>query len=98
MYFVYILACLQIHRSCVGQTDQLLRRYAMDKARLTKTTRDKLLKAVMVNWESFSTRSQAMQHEATTNPVPAIGSNGLSSPTFSSCFRRKVSAFCWPAE
>ncbi len=63
MYFVYILACLQTGHSYVGQTDNLLRRYRLHRAGLTRTTRDKLPDPVVIHWEAFPTRTAAVRRE-----------------------------------
>jgi len=63
MYFVYILVCLKTGRSYVGQTDNLLRRFSLHRSGSTKTTLEKLIQPVLVHWESFASRSAAMQRE-----------------------------------
>jgi putative endonuclease len=63
MYFVYILACFQTSRSYVGQTDNLIRRYHLHRAGSTRTTREKLRQPVMVHWEAFASRAEAMRKE-----------------------------------
>ena len=63
MYFVYILACLATGRTYVGHTDDLLRRYRMHRAGLTRTTREKLLNPVVIHWERFPTRAEAVRRE-----------------------------------
>jgi putative endonuclease len=63
MYYVYILACLDSGRSYVGQTDDLLRRFRLHRAGSTRTTREKLIRPVMVHWEAYPTRADAMRRE-----------------------------------
>jgi putative endonuclease len=63
MYYVYILVCLDSGHSYVGQTDNLLRRYYMHRKGSTRTTREKLSRPVMVYWEAFHTRAEAMRKE-----------------------------------
>ncbi|MBI4624036.1 MAG: GIY-YIG nuclease family protein [Verrucomicrobia bacterium] len=63
MFFVYILACCESGRSYVGHTDHLIRRYRMHCEGSTRTSREKLLKPVVVHWETFSTRAEAMRKE-----------------------------------
>ncbi len=63
MYYVYILVCLETGRSYVGQTDHLLRRYRMHLEGTTRTTREKLVRPVMVYWEGHPTRADAMRRE-----------------------------------
>ncbi len=63
MYFVYILVCLQSGRSYVGQTDDLLRRYRAHLAGSTRTTRERMARPVVVHWESFASRAEAMRRE-----------------------------------
>ena len=63
MYSVYILVCLDSGRSYVGQTDNLLRRYHLHCEGSTRTTREKLTRPVMVYWEAFQTRAEAMRKE-----------------------------------
>ena len=63
MYFVYILVCLDTGRCYVGQTDNLIRRYHWHLAGLTRTTRQKLRKPVVIYWELLPTRSAALRRE-----------------------------------
>ena len=63
MYFIYILVCLETRRSYVGQTDNLIRRYRLHLAGSTRTTREKLRRPVMLYWESFLSRAEAMHRE-----------------------------------
>lgn len=63
MFFVYILACLETGRTYVGQTDHLLRRYRMHCEGLTHSTRSRLKRPVVVHWESFPTRLDAIRRE-----------------------------------
>lgn len=63
MYFVYILVCLQTKRSYVGHTDNLIRRFQRHCEGSTRTTRDKLIQPVVVHWESYPTRAEAMRRE-----------------------------------
>lgn len=63
MYFVYILGCLETERSYVGQTDDLIRRFRLHREGSTRTTREKLHVPVVVHWEAFATRAEAMRRE-----------------------------------
>jgi predicted GIY-YIG superfamily endonuclease len=63
MYFVYILVCLESGRTYVGQSDHLVRRFRLHLAGSTRTTRDKLIRPVMVHWEAFASRADAMRRE-----------------------------------
>jgi putative endonuclease len=63
MYYVYILVCLRSGHSYVGQTDHLIRRFRMHCEGGTRTTREKLIEPVVVYWESFSTRPEAVRRE-----------------------------------
>jgi len=63
MYYVYILACLESGYSYVGQTDDLVRRFRLHVAGSTKTTRERLRRPVMVHWEQFPTRLEAINRE-----------------------------------
>ncbi len=63
MFYVYILVCLRSGRSYVGQTDHLVRRFRAHRAGGTRTTREKLLEPVVVHWESFQTRAEAIRRE-----------------------------------
>lgn len=63
MYFVYILICLRTGRSYVGQTDNLIRRFHQHRDGLVRTTREKLEAPMMLHWEEFNTRSEAMRRE-----------------------------------
>jgi putative endonuclease len=63
MYFIYILVCLQTGRSYVGQTSDLIRRFYRHRDGLTRTTREKLRQPVMIHWEGFPTRKEAMRRE-----------------------------------
>ena len=63
MYFVYILICLRTGRFYVGQTDKLIRRFHQHRDGLVRTTREKLVAPVMLHWEEYDTRSEAMRRE-----------------------------------
>ncbi|MFA6285989.1 MAG: GIY-YIG nuclease family protein [Opitutaceae bacterium] len=63
MFFVYILACLETRRSYVGQCENLIVRYRRHIEGSTRTTRERLRTPVMVYWESFPTRGEAMRRE-----------------------------------
>ena len=63
MYFVYILVCLETRRTYVGQTDNLIRRFHAHQDGSTRTTRERLFQPVMVYWESYATRADAMRKE-----------------------------------
>jgi putative endonuclease len=63
MYFVYILICLRTDRSYVGQTDNLIRRFHQHRDGLVRTTREKFVTPVMIHWEKYDTRSEAMRRE-----------------------------------
>ena len=63
MYFVYILVCLQTGRSYVGHTEDLIQRYRSHCAGSTRTTREKILVPIVVHWEMFSSRAEAMRRE-----------------------------------
>lgn len=60
MYFVSILVCLDTKRSYVGQTDDLLRRFRRHRE---GTTRERLIRPVMIHGEVFPTRVAAMRRE-----------------------------------
>ncbi|MBL9215760.1 MAG: GIY-YIG nuclease family protein [Opitutaceae bacterium] len=63
MYFVYILVCLESGRTYVGQTDNLIRRFRLHREGSTRTTRERLLAPVVIHWEAFGTRTEAIQRE-----------------------------------
>ena len=63
VFFVYILVCLRTRRSYVGHTDHLVRRFRMHCEGSTRTTREKLVEPVVVHWEHFPTRAEAMRRE-----------------------------------
>ena len=63
MHFVYFLVCLETGRNYVGQTDHLIRRYHSHREGSTKTTREKLIRPVMIHWEAFANRAEAMRKE-----------------------------------
>lgn len=63
MFFVYILACLKTGRTYVGQTDDLLRRYRMHADGSPRLTSEPFDQPVIVHWEVFRTRGDAMRTE-----------------------------------
>jgi putative endonuclease len=63
MNFVYFLVCLDTGRTYVGQTDNLIRRYYLHLAGSTRTTREKLTRPIMIHWESFPSRVEALSKE-----------------------------------
>ena len=63
MYFVYILVCLKSRQSYVGHTDNLIRRFNLHRAGSTRTTREKLIEPVMIHWEAWPSRAEAMRRE-----------------------------------
>lgn len=63
MYFVYILGCLETNRSSVGQTEDLIRRDHRLRDGSTRTTREKLIQPIVVQWENYPTRAAAMRRE-----------------------------------
>jgi putative endonuclease len=62
MYFVYILYCPVTGLSYVGQTDNLILRYYRHRDGESRWTR-RMRSPVVVHWESFATRSNAMKRE-----------------------------------
>jgi putative endonuclease len=63
MFFVYILACVETGRSYVGSTDHLIRRYRLHCAGSTRFTRERLRRPILIFWEAFASRSDAMKRE-----------------------------------
>ena len=63
MFFVYILACRATGRTYVGQTDHLIQRFRLYCAGSTRTTREKLVSPMVVYWEAFPCRADAMLRE-----------------------------------
>ena len=62
MYFVYILHCPVTELSYVGQTDNLILRYYRHRNGDSRWTR-RMQSPIVVHWEAFCTRSQAMKRE-----------------------------------
>lgn len=62
-FFVSLLACLETGRSDVGRTDNVPRRYRMHCEGLPRATRSRLKRPVVVYWEAFPTRLEAIRRE-----------------------------------
>ncbi len=63
MYFTYILVCLETGHSYVGQSNDLIRRFHQHREGLVRTTRERFKDPMLIHWESFATRAEAMQRE-----------------------------------